>query len=68
MSVNSRLNVTWIIGRKAFYRQRIPGSTCGRKETVDIYTLVTSTNDDKKTIQSIRIMSGPPSKIRKWNS
>ena len=37
MSVNSRLKATKIIGqRKAFYRQRIPESSCARKETVDI--------------------------------
>ena len=48
MSVNSRLKATKIIGqRKAFYRQRIPGSSCMRKETVDI--LVTSRNGDRKT-------------------
>ena len=30
-------DVTKIIGqRKAFYRQRIPGCSCARKETVDI--------------------------------
>ena len=33
MSVNSRLNTTKIIGqRKAFYRQRIPGSGCAKKQ------------------------------------
>ena len=37
MSVNFRLKVTNIIGqRKAFYRQRVPGCSCVRKETVDI--------------------------------
>ena len=37
MSVNSRLKATKSIGqRKAFYRQRIPGSSCAKKETVDI--------------------------------
>ena len=37
MSVNSRLKVTKIIGqRKVFSRQRIPESTCARKETVKI--------------------------------
>ena len=50
---------------KAFYRQRIPGSSCERKETVDI--LVTSRNGDRKIMQSIRITSRPPSKKRKWN-
>ena len=65
MSFNSGLKATEIIGqRKAFYRQRIPES---RKETVDIDILVTSGNGDRKTMQSIRITSRPPSRKRKWN-
>ena len=48
--------------RKAFYRQRIRESSCARKETVDIDILVTSRNDDRKIMQSIRIMRRPPSK------
>ena len=65
MSVNSRLKAPKIIGqRKAFYRQGIPGSSCVRKETVDIDLLVTSRNGDRKIMQSIRITSRPPSKIR----
>ena len=45
MSVNSKLTATKIIGpRKAFYRQRIPESSCARKETADIDILVTSRN------------------------
>ena len=41
MSVNSRLKTTKIIGqRKAFYSQRIPESSCERKETVDIDILL----------------------------
>ena len=68
MSANSRLKATKIIGqRKAFYRQRIPEFSCARKETVDIETLVTSRNGDRKIMQSIRIMSRPPSRKRKWN-
>ena len=52
MSVNSRLKATKIMGkRKAFYRQRIPESSCTRKETVDIDILVTSTNEDTKIVQ-----------------
>ena len=36
MSVNSRLKAIQIIGqRKAFYWQRIPESSCARKEPVD---------------------------------
>ena len=68
MSVNSRLKATKIIGkRKAFYRQRIPESSCARKETVDIDILVTSRNDDRKIMQSIKIASRSPSRKRKWN-
>ena len=68
MSVNFRLEVTKIISqRKAFYRERITESSCGRKETVDIDILVTSRNDDRKIMQTIRTTSRPPSKIRKWN-
>ena len=47
MSVNSRHKAPKIIGqRKAFYRQRIPESSCAMKETVDINILVTSKNGD----------------------
>ena len=68
MSVNSRLKATKIIGqKKAFYRQRIPESSCVRKETVDIDILVTSRNGDRKIMQSIRIASRPPSTKWKWN-
>ena len=68
MSVNSRLKPTKIIGqRKAFYRQRIPESSCARKEIVDIDILVTSRNGARKIMQSIRIMSRPTSRKRKWN-
>ena len=55
MSANSRLKAIKIIGqRKAFYWQRIPGSSCARKETVDIEILATSRNGDRKIMQSIR--------------
>ena len=36
-----------------------------RKETVDIDILVTSRNGDRKIMQSIRIMSRPPSRKTK---
>ena len=50
MSVNSWLKATKIIGqRKAFYSQRVPHSSCARKETVDIDVLVTSRNGDRKS-------------------
>ena len=66
MSVNSRLNTTKIIGqRKAFYRHRIPGSSCAKKETIDIDVLVTSGIGDRKIMQSIRITSRPVSRIKK---
>ena len=65
-SVNSRLQAAKIIDpRKAFYRQRIPESSCARKKTVDIDILVTSRNGDRKIMQSIRITSRPPSRKRK---
>ena len=68
MSVNSRLKATKIIGqRKAFYRQRIPESSCAGKETVDIDILVTSRVGDRKTMQSIGITSRPTSRKMKWN-
>ena len=58
MSVNSRTKATKILAqREASYRQRIPGFSCARKETVDIDILVTSTNGHKKIMQSITIMS-----------
>ena len=41
--------------------------TCARKETVDVDILVTSTNSDRKIMQSIRIKSRPPSRMKKWN-
>ena len=43
--------------RKAFFRQRIPESSCARKETVVIEILVTSRIGDRKIMQSIRIKS-----------
>ena len=68
MSVNSGLKATKIIGqRKAFYRQRIPESSCVRKETVDIDILVTSRNGGRKIMQSIRKTSTPPLRKMKWN-
>ena len=69
MPFNSRLKATKIIDlRKAFYRQRIPESSCARKETVDIFIVVTSRNGDRKIMQSIRILSTLPSRIEKWNN
>ena len=45
----------------------IPESGCARKETVDIDILVTSRNGNRKIMQSIRITSRSPLRIRKWN-
>ena len=68
MSLNSRLKATKIIGqRKAFYRQRIPESSCARKESVDIDIPVTSRNGERKIMPSIRITSRPSSRKRKWS-
>ena len=52
---------------KEFYWERIPESSGARKETVDIGILVTSRNGDGKIMQSIRITSRPPLRIRKRN-
>ena len=41
-------------------------SSCVRKDTVDIENLVTFRNGDRK-MQSIRVRSRRPSRIRKWN-
>ena len=55
MPVNFRLKATKIRSqRKAFYRQKVPESSCVR-------------NGDRKIMQSIRITSRPPSTKRKWN-
>ena len=68
MSINSGLKASKIIGqKKAFYRQIIPEFSCARKETAHIDILVTSRNGDRKIMQSIRIMSRPPSRKREWN-
>ena len=65
MSVNSRLKAAKIIGqKKAFYSQRLPESSCARKETVDIDFLVPS-NGDRKIMKSIWITSRPPWKRKK---
>ena len=61
MSVNSRLKATKIIGQ----RKAIPESSFAGKETVDIDILVTSRNDHRKNMQSIRITSRPPLSKRK---
>ena len=68
MKLLPRPKTNKILGqRKAFYRQRISGSSCATKETVDIDILVRSRNGDRKIMQSIRIMSRPPLRKRKWN-
>ena len=69
MSGCSRLKATKIIGQmKGLYRrQKIPEPSCVRKETVDIDILAAFKNGDRKIINSTRITSRPPSRIRKWN-
>ena len=49
---------------KAFYTQRTTESSCARKETIDIDILATSRNCGRKIMQSIRITSRPPSRIK----
>ena len=44
---------------------RVSESSYARKETVDIAILRTSRNGDRQIMQSIRIASRPPSRIRK---
>ena len=41
-------------------KERIPESSCAKKETVDIDILITSRNRDRKNMQFIRITSKPP--------
>ena len=66
--MNLQLKATIIIGeRKAFYRKRIPEPSFVLKETVDIDICVTSRNGNRNVMQSIRITSRPPSRIRKSN-
>ena len=68
MSINSSHKATTIIGqRKAFYRQKIPGSSCVREKTVDIDILVTLRNGDRKIMQSIKVTSRPLLRKRRWN-
>ena len=68
MSVNYKLKTIEIIGqRKAFYKQRSRESSCAKKETVDIDILITSRDDNRKIMKSIRITIGPLLRIRKWN-
>ena len=63
MFVNSRIKAIQIVAqRKAFFRERIAESNCARKEAVDIGILVICRNLDRKIMQSIRIMSRPPSR------
>ena len=48
--------------KESIYRQRIPDSSCARKETVERYILVTFRNGERKLMQSIRITGSPPSR------
>ena len=47
---------------REFQSQAVTG-----KYTIDIDILITSRNEDRKIMQSIRITSRPPLTIRKWN-
>ena len=69
VSINSRLKAIYIIGqRKAFCGQRIPESSCARKETVDLEILITSRRKgDRKIMQPIKITSETPTRMRKRN-
>ena len=62
-----RKNLLILDLKKAFYRQRTSESSYAKKENFDIDLLAISRNGDRKFMQSIRIMSRPPSKIRKLN-
>ena len=44
----------------------MPESSFARKETFDIDILITSQNDERKIMQSVRITSGPLT-TKKWN-
>ena len=68
MFVNFILKATKIIGqRKAFYRQRIPGSSCARKETDRHFVTFGDRITSRLVRQSVRITSRPPSRLSKWN-
>ena len=49
---------------KTFCKSIIPESSCTRKETVYTDILIKSRNGGRKIMQSIRIASGPPTRIR----
>ena len=51
----------------AFHREIIPGSSCTRKENVDIQILATSLNDNRKVMQATAITTGPTTITKKWN-
>ena len=57
--------ISIISQRKAYCRQRIPQSSCARKETADRNIIKTSKNGDRKIVQPIRITSGSPNQTRK---
>ena len=60
------LKTIQIIGqRKVFCRQIIPESSCAMKDSVGIDTLATSKIGDRKIMQSRRITSKPPTRLRK---
>ena len=56
-----------MVQRKAFYRQIILESSGASKENVRIGIRVTSRYITRKIMQTVRISSRPPPRIRKWN-
>ena len=56
-----------MVQRKAFYGQIILESSCASKENVRIGIRVTSRYITRKIMQTVRISSRPPPRIRKWN-
>ena len=69
VSIKSRLKAIYIIGqRKAFCWQKIPESSCTRKETVDIEILITfRRKGDRKIMQPFRMTSRTATRMRTWN-
>ena len=68
VSINSRFKAILIISqRKTICRQRPPEPSSARKETADIDIPQTSSNGDRKIMQTIRITSEPATRMRKGN-
>ena len=51
---NPNVGCVYELGKmKVFYRQRIPGSICARRETADKEILTTSMDDERKFMEYI---------------